>query len=222
MSLPSHVLRFEVARDVFILLRTPFSNRICKQNLELPITLKSHKLSDKMTFCPLCKTLGLSKLVVSKDGKAKKLYSRLEKDNFQTPLLKEGMAKCYGLEKSGKYINQECRPKKIFIENYEIHGRNVAALSIFDLADLLLQKDFPQIANFNKERRLGPIFLPNNFIPKIPKSKIFENQGEIANESNSKKFPGAIGDSVERQVFETLKLHFLPKRNENVMIIQGM
>ena len=222
MSLPSHVLRFEVARDVFILLRTPFSNRICKQNLELPITLKSHKLSDKMTFCPLCKTLGLSKLVVSKDGKAKKLYSRLEKDNFQTPLLKEGMAKCYGLEKSGKYINQECRPKKIFIENYEIHGRNVAALSIFDLADLLLQKDFPQIANFNKERRLGPIFLPNNFIPKIPKSKIFENQGEIANESNSKKFPRAIGDSVERQVFETLKLHFLPKRNENVMIIQGM
>ena len=175
-----------------------------------------------MTLCPLCKTLGISKLVVSKDGKAKKLYSRLEKDNFQTPLLKEGMAKCYGLERSGKYINKECRPKKIFIENYEIHGRNVAALSIFDLADLLLQKDFPQIANFNKERRLGPIFLPNNFIPKIPKSKIFENQGEIANESNSKKFPGAIGDSVERQVFETLKLHFLPKRNENVIIIQGM
>ena len=175
-----------------------------------------------MTFCPLCKTLGLSKLVVSKDGKAKKLYSRLEKDNFQTPLLKEGMAKCYGLEKSGKYINQECRPKKIFIENYEIHGRNVAALSIFDLADLLLQKDFPQIANFNKERRFGPIFLPNNFIPKIPKSKNFENQGEIPNQRKGKKFPGAIGDSVERQVFETLKSHFLPKRDENVIIIQGM
>ena len=75
-----------------------------------------------MTFCPLCKTLGISKLDVSKDGKAKKLYSRLENDNFQTPLLKEAMAKCHGLEKNGKYIHQECRPKKNFIENYEILG----------------------------------------------------------------------------------------------------
>ena len=184
MSLPSHVLRFEVARDVFILLSTPFSNRICKQNLDLPITLKSHKLSDKMTFCPLCKTLGLSKLVVSKDGKAKKLYSRLEKDNFQTPLLKEAMAKCYGLEKSGKYIHQEHRPKKIFIENYEILGRNVAALSIFELFNLLLQKGCLEIANLNTESRLGLIFLPQNFIPKIPKSENRENQVEIPNQKN--------------------------------------
>ena len=27
---------------------------------------------------------------------------------------------------------------------------------------------------------------------------------------------------MERQVFETLKLHFLPKRDENIIIIQGM
>ena len=175
-----------------------------------------------MTFCPLCKTLGISKLVVSIDGKAKKLYSRLEKDNFQTPLLKEAMAKCYGSEKSGEYIHQERRPKTIFIENYEILGRNVAALSIFELADLLLQKGFPEIANLNTESRLGPIFLPTNFIPKIPKSKNRENQGEIPNQRNGKKFPGAIGDFVERQVFETLKLHFLPKRDENIIIIQGM
>ena len=174
-----------------------------------------------MTFCPLCKTLGISKLVVSKDGKAQKLYSRLEKDNFQTPLLKEAMAKCYGLEKSGKFIHQERRPKKCFIENYEILGRNVAAQSIFELADLLLQKDFPDIANLNTESRLGPIFLPNNFIPKIPKSKNCENQGEIPNQRSGKKFPGAIGDFVERQVFDTLKVYFLPK-DENVIIIQGM
>ena len=125
-----------------------------------------------MTFCPLCKTLGISKLVVSKDGKAEKLYSRLEKDSFQTPLLKEAMAKCYGLEKSGKY--QERRPKNIFIEDYEILGRNVAALSIFELADLLLQKGFPEISNLNTESRLGPIFLPKIFIPKIHEWKNLE------------------------------------------------
>ena len=90
------------------------------------------------------------------------------------------------------------------------------------MADLLLQKGFPEIANLNTESRLGPIFLPTNFIPKIPKSKNRENQGEIPNQRNGKKFPGAIGDFVERQVFETLKLHFLPKRDENIIIIQGM
>ena len=68
--------------------------------------------------------------------------------------------------------------------NYEILGKNIAELSIFELADLLLQKGFPEIANLNTESRLGPIFLPENFIPKIPKSKNRENQGEILNQRN--------------------------------------
>ena len=90
------------------------------------------------------------------------------------------------------------------------------------MADLLLQKSFPEISNLNTESKIGPIFLPKNFIPKIPKSKNPEKQGDVPNQRNGKKFPGAIGDFVERQVFETLKSHFLPKRDENVIIIQGM
>ena len=74
--------------------------------------------------------------------------------------------------------------KKKFAENYEILGRNVAALSIFELSNLLLQKGCLEIANLNTESRLGLIFLPQNFIPKIPKSKNREKQGEIPNQRN--------------------------------------
>ena len=93
-----------------------------------------------MTLCLLCKTLGLSKLVVSIDEKEKRLNSRLENDNFQTLLLKETMAKCHGFEKSGKYIHQERQPKKIFI--------GAKYLSFFSSCSLKMREKYISFAQF--------------------------------------------------------------------------
>ena len=118
-----------------------------------------------MTFCPLCKTLGISKLVVSKDGKAKKLYSRLENDNFQTPLLKEAMAKCYGLEKSGKYTGKSLSEALIFASTNPQHD---------DRLFIELQVQYMKIPSSNLGRtccvqklflKFRTIFVHNMFSP---------------------------------------------------------
>ena len=163
--------------------------------------------------CLLCKTLGTFELTLSNDKES--LKKRLENDNFQTHLIKETMAKCYGIEKSGKF--KQNRPKKILIGNYQILGQNVENSSIFEMAEKLLDRDIPEIANFKDNINSSPIFIPENFIPKKPKLKKIE---DISNQK--KKIPGEIGDFIEKEVYETLKSYFKSRKEENVLMVQGM
>ena len=161
--------------------------------------------------CLLCKTLGISNLILSKDKNVLKL--RLEQDNIQNILQKETLAKCYGSLKNGVKMVQK-RPKKVFIRNYHVLGQDIESTSIHKLVELLLERDYPEIANFNGKCAIGPLFIPEAFISKRPKESRIQIQ-------HDKKFPRAIGDFFESKVYDTLKSHFKQRIEEDVLVIQG-
>ena len=105
----------------------------------------------------------------------------------------------------------------------------MARSSILECVDLLLERDYPEIAIFDgsKDGMVGPIFIPEGYLPKKPKV-IDSETAEIVMEQypDDKKLIGDIrqskGDMLERQVYDALYKHFSSKVDEDVLIIQGL
>ena len=178
--------------------------------------------------CPLCNTLGEEKMTLSRDPNGV-LKVRLETVDIVASL-KQQMAKCYG----NRVLPQGRQPgrnqgKKINVQEYYILGQNIGTSSILELVELLLQRDYPEIAIFDgsKDGSVGPIFVPEGYLPKKPKVVDPHIAQEIKNQyPDDKKLQGDVkqaeGDLLERQVYEALESHFKPRKNEDVLIVQGL
>ena len=183
---------------------------------------------DSGSHCPLCRILGETRLTLSSEKGLLKV--RLESEDVQKSL-KEQMARCYGNRRQqlipGRKVKKQ--GKKIKIQEYYILGQNVATADILELVELLLERDYPDVAIFDGSipGRVGPIFVPESYLPKKPKvvdPDIAQNIKEQFPED--KKLIGDIkqteGDLLERQVYDALRLHFKSRSHEDVLIIQGI
>ena len=130
------------------------------------LTISSHSGS----HCPLCRILGETRLTLSSEKGLLKV--RLESEDVQKSL-KEQMAKCYGNRRQqlipGRKVKKQ--GKKIKIQEYYILGQSVATADILELVELLLERDYPDVAIFDGSipGRVGPIFVPESYLPKKPK-----------------------------------------------------
>ena len=104
----------------------------------------------------------------------------------------------------------------------------MARSSILECVDLLLERDYPEIAVFDGSRNgmVGPIFIPESYLPKKPSVVDPDIAEEIKEQfPNDKKLQGDIkqteGDLLEQQVYDTLKKHFYSKVDEVVLVLQG-
>ena len=105
----------------------------------------------------------------------------------------------------------------------------MATSSIHKCVDLLLERDYPEIVIFDgsRDNAVGPIFIPEGYLPKKPKVVDLEMADDIMEQfPNDKKLIGDIrqtkGDMLERQVYNALKKHFSTRLNEDVLVIQGL
>ena len=92
-----------------------------------------------------------------------------------------------------------------------------------------MQRDYPNIAIFDgsKDGSVGPIFVPEGYLPKKPKVIDPDIAEEIQSQfPDYKKLRGDIkqteGDLLERQVYQALQTHFKSRKNEDVLIVQGL
>ena len=108
------------------------------------LTISSHSGS----HCPLCRILGETRLTLSNEKGLLKV--RLESEDVQKSL-KEQMARCYGNRRQqlipGRKVKKQ--GKKIKIQEYYILGQNVATADILELVELLLERDYPDVAIFD-------------------------------------------------------------------------
>ena len=157
-------------------------------------------------LCPLCQILGERKFELSNE-------KRPLKERLKTRKNQENMAKNYGAKGENKL-------------DYYILGQNVATTSIEKLVKLLLKRDYHRIFVFDGSRgKVGPIFIPEGFIPKQPRVVDPDISQQIKEQyPEDKKLSGEIdhseSDLVEREAYDLLKKHFPP--NEDVVIIHGL
>ena len=183
--------------------------------------------SHQQEQCPLCRTLGEERMTLSRENGILKL--RLETEDIVASL-KEQMAKCYGnrMLPSGRLQGRN-RGRRVNIQEYYILGQNIGTTSILELVELLLQRDYPNIAIFDgsKDGSVGPIFVPEGYLPKKPKVIDPDIAEEIQSQfPDDKKLRGDVkqteGDLVERLVYQALQTHFKSRKNEDVLIVQGL
>ena len=183
--------------------------------------------SHQQEQCPLCRTLGEERMTLSRENGILKL--RLETEDIVASL-KEQMAKCYGnrMLPSGRLQGRN-RGRRVNIQEYYILGQNIGTTSILELVELLLQRDYPNIAIFDgsKDGSVGPIFVPEGYLPKKPKVIDPDIAEEIQSQfPDDKKLRGDVkqteGDLLERQVYQALQTHFKSRKNEDVLIVQGL
>ena len=183
--------------------------------------------SHQQEQCPLCRTLGEERMTLSRENGILKL--RLETEDIVASL-KEQMAKCYGnrMLPSGRLQGRN-RGRRVNIQEYYILGQNIGITSILELVELLLQRDYPNIAIFDgsKDGSVGPIFVPEGYLPKKPKVIDPDIAEEIQSQfPDDKKLRGDVkqteGDLLERQVYQALQTHFKSRKNEDVLIVQGL
>ena len=183
--------------------------------------------SHQQEQCPLCRTLGEERMTLSRENGILKL--RLETEDIVASL-KEQMAKCYG----NRVLPPGRRPgknqgKKVNVQEYYILGQNIGTSSILELVELLLQRDYPEIAIFDgsKDGAVGPIFVPEGYLPKKPKVVDPDIAQDIKSQfPDDKKLQGDVkqteGDLLERQVYDALQTHFKARKKEDVLIVQGL
>ena len=183
--------------------------------------------SHQQEQCPLCRTLGEERMTLSRENGILKL--RLETEDIVASL-KEQMAKCYGnrMLPPGRLQGRN-RGRRVNIQEYYILGQNIGTTSILELVELLLQRDYPNIAIFDgsKDGSVGPIFVPEGYLPKKPKVIDPDIAEEIQSQfPDDKKLRGDVkqteGDLLERQVYQALQTHFKSRKNEDVLIVQGL
>ena len=183
--------------------------------------------SHQQEQCPLCRTLGEERMILSRENGILKV--RLETEDIVASL-KEQMAKCYGnrMLPSGRLQGRN-RGRRVNIQEYYILGQNIGITSILELVELLLQRDYPNIAIFDgsKDGSVGPIFVPEGYLPKKPKVIDPDIAEEIQSQfPDDKKLRGDVkqteGDLLERQVYQALQTHFKSRKNEDVLIVQGL
>ena len=184
--------------------------------------------SHQHSQCPLCNTLGEERMNLSRDPNGI-LKVRLETVDVVASL-KEQMAKCYG----NRVLPPGRRPgrnqgKKVNVQEYYILGQNIGTSSILELVELLLQRDYPEIAIFDgsKDGAVGPIFVPEGYLPKKPKVVDPDIAQDIKSQFPAdKKLQGDVkqteGDLLERQVYDALQTHFKSRKKEDVLIVQGL
>ena len=100
--------------------------------------------------CPLCRTLGETRMTLSREKGILKI--RLETEDIVASL-KQQMAKCYGnrVLPSGRRQGRN-QGKKVNVQEYYILGQNIGTSSILELVELLLQRDYPNIAIFDASK----------------------------------------------------------------------
>ena len=183
--------------------------------------------SHQHTQCPLCNTLGEERMSLSRENGILKV--RLETVNIVASL-KQQMAKCYGnrVLPPGRRQGRN-QSKKVNVQEYYILGQNIGTSSILELVELLLQRDYPEIAIFDgsKDGSVGPIFVPEGYLPKKPKVVDPDIAAEIKRQfPDDNKLLGDVkqteGDLLERQVYEALQTHFKSRKKEDVLIVQGL
>ena len=173
--------------------------------------------------CPLCRTLSETRMTLSREKGILKI--RLETEDIVASL-KEQMAKCYG----NRVLPPGRRPgKKVNVQDYYILGQNIGTSSILELVELLLKRDYPKIAIFDgsKDGAVGPIFVPEGYLPKKPKVVDPDIAQDIKSQfPEDKKLQGDVkqteGDLLERQVYNSLQTHFKSRKKEDVLIVQGL
>ena len=183
--------------------------------------------SHQHTQCPLCNTLGEERMSLSREKGILKV--RLETVDIVASL-KQQMAKCYGnrvLPIGRRHTNRI--NKKVNVQEYYVLGQNVGTSSILELVELLLQRDYPKIAIFDgsKDGTIGPIFVPEGYLPKKPKIVDPDIAEDIKSQfPDDKNLQGDVkqteGDLLERDVYDALQSHFKSRRDENVLIVQGL
>ena len=171
--------------------------------------------------CPLCRTLGETTFTLSSENGILKV--RLETEDIQKSL-KEQMAKCYGNRRAQHRGRQN---KKINVREYYVLGQNIGTTSILELVDLLLERDYPSIVAFDQEGTVGPVFIPEGYLPKKPKVIDPGISSEIKEQfPDDKIIYGEIkqteGDLLERQVYDALQQHFKSRKKEDVLIVKGI
>ena len=184
--------------------------------------------SHQHSQCPLCNTLGEERMTLSRDPNGI-LKVRLETIDIVASL-KQQMAKCYGnrvLPSGRRHTNRI--NKKVNVQEYYILGQNIGTSSILELIELLLQRDYPEIAIFDgsKDGAVGPIFVPEGYLPKKPKVVDPDIAQDIKSQfPDDKKLQGDVkqteGDLLERQVYDALQTHFKSRKKEDVLIVQGL
>ena len=96
----------------------------------------------------------------------------MKRSRIKISRIKERMAKSYATTIDCEETIEQYGYTKKWKEFY-IMGQNIASESIYEVADLLLKRDYPNIASIDEETQdfemnLGTIFVPEGYIPKKP------------------------------------------------------
>ena len=175
--------------------------------------------SIQQNHCLLCTSLGETKLTLSKENGILKVRLETRTDR------KKNLVKNYGTKTENR--DDQKQSKNIDLREYYLLGQDLATTSIAELVDLLLKRDYPQIVVFDGSRdgMVGPIFIPESFIPKQPRvvdpvisQQIKEQFPEDTNLCG--EIDHAKSDIIEREVYDLLKKYF--PTNEDVVIIHGL
>ena len=118
---------------------------------------------------------------------------------------------------------KDCSLMKNRIKNFHFGGQNVMIGSIPEAARLALKRDYSKIANFNGTQDIGPIFVPQGYIPK--KSKVLNVvRYDVLQDlfPEEKEIVGyVVGDMTEKDVYFSLREYFI-KKNEVAIIINNL
>ena len=172
----------------------------------------------------LCNVVGV-KLPKLPEKNKKKLADRLKDTTIYSPLQRR-MLGLYGTEKSELDTRRDTP-----VTNFYVLGQNVALQSIPEIADLLLKRDVNEVFNFDG-KNVGPIFIPESYIPKKPRildsEKARDAMNKIPSNETRKKslFSGDMkhteSDQIERHVYDVLKSFYTKEKGETVLVIQGI
>ena len=103
---------------------------------------------------------------------------------------------------------------------------NLKTQDIFQVANELLLRDYPEIFSFDGKMPIGPIFIPECFIPKKPRIVAPEcSKTVLESNPNNKRLQGevrqTIGDMLEKEVYQTIQ-DYCRSTNDDVLVIHGL